>query len=157
MTDFQSKQLDNDRSGYRTHDLKHCSTLTIPLLKKIKSYQQVFTLYVVGVTNVAMDALTWHTAFTCSKYAIIDNATSPPFDNPNTPTRAGSIRSCCCKNSIASSKYSIRTGALSYVLLDIPLKINKKWMPEEVYQCKQNIVTRSCPFYVYVFCAFLVL
>ena len=31
MTDFQSKQLDYDRSGDRTRDLKHSSTLTIPL------------------------------------------------------------------------------------------------------------------------------
>ena len=31
MTDFQSEQLDNDRSGDRTHDLMHRSMLTIPL------------------------------------------------------------------------------------------------------------------------------
>ena len=30
MTDFQSKQLDYDRSGDRTRDLKRSSTLTIP-------------------------------------------------------------------------------------------------------------------------------
>ena len=31
MTDFQSEQLDYDRSGDRTHDLNHRSTLIIPL------------------------------------------------------------------------------------------------------------------------------
>ena len=31
MTDFQSKQLDYDRSGDRTRDLKHSNTLTISL------------------------------------------------------------------------------------------------------------------------------
>ena len=31
MTDFQSEQLDYDMSGDRTYDLKHRSTLTIPL------------------------------------------------------------------------------------------------------------------------------
>ena len=31
MTDFQSEQLDYNRSGDQTGDLKHISTLTIPL------------------------------------------------------------------------------------------------------------------------------
>ena len=31
VTDFQSEQLDCDRSGGRARDLKHRSTLTIPL------------------------------------------------------------------------------------------------------------------------------
>ena len=31
MTDFQSEQFDYDRSGDRTLDFKHSSTLTIPL------------------------------------------------------------------------------------------------------------------------------
>ena len=31
MTDLQSEQLDYDKSGDRTCDLKHRSTLTIPL------------------------------------------------------------------------------------------------------------------------------
>ena len=34
MTDFQSEQLYQDRSGDRTHDLKHRSTLTIPLRRR---------------------------------------------------------------------------------------------------------------------------
>ena len=31
VTDFQSEQLDYDRSGDRTRNLKHRSTLTMPL------------------------------------------------------------------------------------------------------------------------------
>ena len=31
ITDFQSEQLDYDRSGDGTHDLKHRSMLTLPL------------------------------------------------------------------------------------------------------------------------------
>ena len=34
MTDFQSEQLDYDRRGDRTCDLKHRSTLTIPLRRR---------------------------------------------------------------------------------------------------------------------------
>ena len=34
MTDFQSEQLDYDRSGDRTCDFKHTSTLIIPLRRR---------------------------------------------------------------------------------------------------------------------------
>ena len=34
VTDFQSEQLDYDKSGDRTRELKHKSTLTIPLLHR---------------------------------------------------------------------------------------------------------------------------
>ena len=38
MTDFQSEQLDYDRSGDRTCDLKHRSTLTIPLCHRQRDW-----------------------------------------------------------------------------------------------------------------------
>ena len=45
MTDFQSEQLDYDRSGYRTRDVKHRSTLTIPLRhRSMKSILSVLNL-----------------------------------------------------------------------------------------------------------------
>ena len=42
MTDFQLEQLDKVRSGERTRDLKHRSTLTIPLRHHLVSNQQKF-------------------------------------------------------------------------------------------------------------------
>ena len=45
MTDFQSEQLDYDRNGYRTRDVKHRSTLTIPLRhRSMKSIRSVLNL-----------------------------------------------------------------------------------------------------------------
>ena len=44
MTDFQSEQLDYDRSGNRTRDLKHRSTLTIPLRHLLITHLQVFSI-----------------------------------------------------------------------------------------------------------------
>ena len=56
MSDFQSEQLDYDRSGDRTRDLKHRITVTIPDNSIV---DMNYILYLTGMINVPSGTELW--------------------------------------------------------------------------------------------------
>ena len=90
MTDFQSKQLDYDKSRDQTRDLKHRSTLTIPL-----RHRSLIDSYVIDTISIPLNFNNFSPAFIAND--VIQNRNYHGLYGPTRQTTFDVLMDCLTK------------------------------------------------------------